>query len=72
MLTFRFFADVQSARDYRHANGTGGWIFAIDNPAPDRHYTEPAVILFPPGMTPSAIVNHSLVRGLSGRLICNA
>lgn len=53
-----------NAREYRQANGTGGWIFAPDDNS--------LVVLFPPHVTPSAIFNHKLTRGLSGSLISNA
>lgn len=71
MLTFRSFDTVQDARDYRHAHGTGGWIFAADNAPADRHYTVPSIVLFPPEMAPAHILGHPLIRGLSGRLISN-
>ncbi len=61
MLTFRVFSSLQSARDYRHANGTGGWIFECE--------TTKTATLFPPEMTPSAIFRHPLMRGHSGNLI---
>jgi len=61
MLVYREFPNAQAARDYRHTNGTGGWIFEANGTG--------AVYLFPPEMTPSAIFRHPLTRGLSGRLI---
>lgn len=64
MNIYREFKTVQDARDYRHINGTGGWIFAPDNGA--------AVVLFPPHMPPSNIFRHPLTRGLSGALIGSA
>lgn len=71
MLTFHAFDTVQQARDYRHNHGTGGWIFAADNAPPGRHYSVPAIVLFPPEMTPAQIVNHPLTNGLSGKLLGN-
>jgi len=62
MQTFRTFPNTQAARDYRHVNGTGGWIFVPENGDP---------ILFPPDMTPSAIFNHYLTKGMSGKLLAN-
>jgi len=61
MQTFRVFPTLQAARDYRHEHGTGGWIFECDA-------THEAT-LFPPCMTPSAIMHHPLTRGKSGNLI---
>ena len=61
MTTFRTFATLQDARDYRHANGTGGWIFEPDNGSES--------ILFPPNFYPTAIMHHPLTRGMSGRLV---
>jgi len=71
MLTFRSFDTIQQARDYRYEHGTGGWIFAADNAPANRHYTVPAIILFPPEMMPTAILRHPLTRGLSGNLLAN-
>lgn len=71
MLTFHCFDTVQQARDYRYENGTGGWIFAADNAPAGRHYTVPAIILFPPEMMPSQIIGHPLTAGLSGKLLSN-
>lgn len=64
MATFRTFQNGQAARDYRHANGTGGWIFVSD--------ADGSAILFPPNMSPSGIFNHEMTRGKSGRLIGSA
>ena len=61
MQVFRTFNTAQDARDYRYENGTGGWIFAPDNGAPS--------ILFPPEVTPTAIFNHPLTKGQTGRLL---
>jgi len=61
MKTFRTFTSKQAARDYRHENGTGGWIFAPDD--------SPESILFPPDMTPTDIFNHVLTEGKSGDLL---
>ena len=60
METFRTFSSAQDARDYRHINGTGGWIFEPDNGRS---------ILFPPEYPPIAIFRNELTRGKSGRLI---
>ena len=65
MMTIRIFPTLQQARDYRHEHGTGGWIFAPEDE------TVPCA-LFPPEMTPTAIFNHALTRGLSGTLIGHA
>lgn len=61
MATFHTFASSQEARDYRHTNGTGGWIFVDDETN--------AAILFPPEMPPSVIFRHPLTAGKSGNLI---
>jgi len=61
MQTFRTFYTVPQARDYRHDNGTGGWIFEPDHPGES--------ILFPPDMMPAHIFSHPFVRGQSGKLI---
>ena len=61
MTVYRTFPTVQAARDYRHANGTGGWIFEPSDGGES--------VLFPPAMYPSAIFRHPLTRGLTGRLI---
>lgn len=68
--TFRAFRSTQEARDYRHDNGLGGWIYAPDNLEPGRldRYTQP-VILFPASMPPHAISKHPLVAGRAGRLL---
>ena len=42
-LTFRQFPTLQAARDHRHANGTGGWIFEDEKTL--------VAIIFPPDMT---------------------
>ena len=68
--TFRAFRSTQEARDYRHANNLGGWIYVPNNLAPlllDR-YAQP-VILFPPSMSPHAISKHPWVSGRPGRLL---
>lgn len=61
MQTFRVFATLQEARDYRHQHGTGGWIFECEA-------TREATI-FPPEMPPTAILHHPLTRGKTGNLI---
>lgn len=61
MYELKIFESGQSARDYRHDNGTGGWIFVPE----DRS----AAILFPPYMAPSDIFRHDIIRGLSGNLL---
>jgi hypothetical protein len=58
--TITTFATLQDARDYRHENGTGGWIF-------EDQQTGKAV-LFPPYITPIAIFYHPITKGKSGRL----
>jgi hypothetical protein len=62
-LTFRLFKTAQQARDYRHNNGTGGWIFVNGK-------TETAM-LYPPHMTPIEIFHHDTTRHQSGALIGN-
>lgn len=64
MKAFYMFSTSQSAREYRFANGTGGWIFEDEE-------TREAV-LFPPDVTPIAIFNHPLTRGKKGRLLASA
>jgi len=61
METLYTFRSRQDARDYRHANGTGGWIFSADDGSMN--------VLFPPHYCPSDIFRHPLTRGLSGALI---
>lgn len=63
MQTLRYFASEQEARDYRHVNGTGGWIFVADE------QTKYPAILFPPDVPPSGIFHHPATKGFSGRLI---
>lgn len=55
------FNRAQDARDYRHENGTGGWIFVPEDTG--------RAVLFPPDMAPSHIFNHPMTRGRSGDLI---
>ena len=71
MITFHAFETVNQALDYRFNNGTGGWIFAPDDANRNgEHFSRThCVILFPPELTPSAIVGHPLTIGHSGRLI---
>lgn len=63
METFRLFNNLQLARNFRHENGTGGYIFMPDN--------NENCILFPPEYPPSAIFHHEFTRGKSGKLISN-
>ena len=67
MDTIRTFLGAQEARDFRHTNGTGGWIFV-----PELPHQEYGAILFPPHMPPTAIFRHPFTRGQSGRLIGSA
>jgi hypothetical protein len=60
-MTFHTFPTLQEARDYRHANGLGGWIFADDATGES--------ILFPANLYPAAIFHHPMTRGRSGALI---
>jgi hypothetical protein len=71
MFSISFFNTVDQAMEYRHTNGTGGWIFAPESPVDgSKHWTECAkVLLFPPDFTPSLIFTHPLTRGQSGKLI---
>jgi hypothetical protein len=64
MKTFLQFETAQAARDYRHINGTGGWILVCEK-------TGQATI-FPPCMSPTAILNHPMARGITGNLIGHA
>ena len=64
LYSIRAFLSEQEARDYRHDNGTGGWIFAGEAGA--------LVWLFPPHMPPADIFHHPLTRGMSGKLIGSA
>jgi hypothetical protein len=61
MKTFHTFDTAQQARDYRHVNGTGGWIFVCDKTG--------NATLFPPCMAPTAIMLHPMTHGMSGDLI---
>lgn len=61
MQAFRTFASAQAARDYRHKYGTGGWIFEDESSGES--------VLFPPEMTPSAIMIHPMTKGKIGNLI---
>lgn len=67
MSTFYTFGTLQAARDYRHNNGTGGWIF---EPTSVKEFGYEC-ILFPPEFSPSDIFRHQLTRGMSGNLIAN-
>lgn len=58
---YRHFKSKADAMAYRHEHGTGGWIFVPE--------AEGETILFPPDMTPTAILRHRLTRGLSGELV---
>lgn len=59
--TYREFDCYEDAMIYRRRTGCGGWIFAADS--------GPAFI-FPPMLTPTAIMLHPLTRGLDGQLYC--
>ena len=71
MITFHAFETAGQAMAYRMNHGTGGWIFLPDNGNRNgEHFSRTHnVILFPPDMTPSAIMAHPLTGGMSGRLI---
>ena len=60
--TLMEFATGQDARDYRHAHGTGGWIFVPDAAGEKS-------VLFPPSVCPSEIFHHPITRGRSGNLV---
>lgn len=62
--TFLTFYSEQDARTYRHEQGTGGWIFAPEDPG--------FAVLFPPRYSPSMIFHHPMVRGMTGNLIGNS
>ena len=64
MQVFRTFPSIAAAREYRHLNGTGGWIFAESDGW--------LVILFPPDMSPNDIFNHPFTKGRSGDLLGSA
>lgn len=59
MDTLKLFSSLEAARDYRHTEGSGGWIF---------HNAE-LVILFPPDWYPSKIFHHPLLKGHQGALV---
>lgn len=59
--TFHYFDNPDEAISYRASFGTGGWIFRCA----DKH----EALLFPVGLTPSAILTHPYVAGKSGTLI---
>jgi hypothetical protein len=63
METYRTFNNLQSAKDYRYQQGTGGWIFEPESGP---------VILFPPTYSPAGIFNHTFTKGKSGKLHANA
>lgn len=58
MHTIREFGNLNDAIDYRKANGTGGYIYHVNDNG--------TAILFPPDFTPSMIFEHPMAR-LSGR-----
>jgi len=62
------FPNEQTAREYRHEHGTGGWIFVPENDKP-AFYPYHDVILFPSEFSPSAIFNHPFTKGRTGKLI---
>ena len=64
MDKFLGFRSLQAAREYRHEQGTGGWIFVSDATG--------YATIFPPEFPPAAIFNHPMTRGQSGQLIGNA
>lgn len=64
MRVFLEFECELEARQYRHENGTGGWIFVPED------YGK--VVLFPPDLPPSSIFEHPMSRGRSGHLIGSA
>jgi hypothetical protein len=68
MNQYLTFTNEQTARDYRHEHGTGGWIFVPENDKPT-FYPFHDVILFPPEFSPSAIFNHPFTKGRTGKLI---
>ena len=68
MKQYFTFNSLQDARDYRHENGTGGWIFVPENDNPS-FYPYHDVILFPPEFTPTGIFNHPFTKGRTGQLI---
>jgi hypothetical protein len=70
METIRLFDTTQHARDYRHQNGTGGWIFE-PTASFNEHYHWHQSVLFPPSMTPAQIFNHPMTKGRDGRLLAN-
>jgi hypothetical protein len=64
MRTYLEFDTGEAALDYRHVNGTGGWVFVPTDGGPS--------VLFPPDMPPIEIFNHEITRNRSGDLIGNA
>ena len=61
MDTIKLFHNRQQARDYRHENGAGGWIFSAED--------ESLNILFPPDWYPHKIFHHPLTKGKHGELL---
>ena len=61
MKAFYEFKTAQAARDYRHEHGTGGWILVCEKTG--------TATIFPPCMTPTAILHHALAKGVTGNLI---
>jgi hypothetical protein len=68
MTNYLTFPNETTAREYRYAHGTGGWIFVPENETPS-FYPFHDVILFPSEFSPSAIFNHPFTKGRTGKLI---
>ena len=58
--TLHTFPSAAAAIEYRQRTGCGGWIFAGQSIA----------VIFPFGMTLTAIFNHPTIAGESGEFIC--
>lgn len=61
LYSYRVFAGAKDAREYRHQQGTGGWIFVPDGGG--------ECILFPPHLTPADIIRHPLTARKTGALV---
>ena len=68
MKQYLTFTNEQTARDYRHDHGTGGWIFVPENNK-SMFYPYHDVILFPPDFNPTEIFMHPFTKGRTGKLI---
>ena len=58
--TIHQFPSAAAAMEYRQRTGCGGWVFAGKDIA----------VIFPFGMTLTAIFNHPIIAGKSGEFLC--